>query len=168
MEYPQFLVIDASSYELDGHPIAIAWSLTDGTIKSTLLQPEENWHEWDIGLEDLHGMTQEILIQSGEPVWEAVKEFEFDCENSIYLVQDGERTMELLERMYDAYDKEPGADLIGIHEWHPSETEERYQLMEDIRSDLELSPYRCEDNVRLMLEMWVRVNDAEQRSPAND
>jgi len=40
--------------------------------------------------------------------------------------------------------------------------------MEDLRSDLELSPHRCEDNVRLMLEMWVRVNDAEHRSPAND
>jgi hypothetical protein len=41
-------------------------------------------------------------------------------------------------------------------------------MMEDIRSDLELSPYRCEDNVRLMLEMWARVNDAQHRSPASD
>lgn len=168
MQYPQFLVIDASSYELEGHPIAIAWSLTDGTIKSTLIQPEENWYEWDAGLEELHGMTQEILIQSGEPVWEAVKEFEFDCENSYYLVQDAERTMELLERMYDAYDKEPSSDLIGMHEWHPSDTEERYQLMEDLRSDLELNPHRCEDNVRLMLEMWVIANTKEESRSTND
>ena len=35
--YPHFLAIDASSYEDTAVPVAIAWSLQDGTIKTVLI-----------------------------------------------------------------------------------------------------------------------------------
>lgn len=157
MNYPQFLFIDASSYEVESHPIAMAWSLTDGTIKSTMIQPEDDWDDWDTGLEDMHGINQETLQQMGEPGWEVIKEFEFDLENPHFLVQDADRSLDLLDKLYDAFGKEPPVELIPIHQWSSCEdSEQRYQLMEDIRSEMGLSPYRCEDVVRLMLEMWVR------------
>lgn len=156
-QYPQFLAIDASSYEPDAYPVAISWSLSDGTIKSTLIQPDENWEGWDPGLEDLHGISQETLFQLGETGWEVIREFEFDCENPHFLVQDSERMMELLDTLYDAFGKEPPVELVPIKEWSEiQDTEQRYTAMEELRSELGLSPYSSEDNVRLMLEMWVR------------
>ena len=157
MNYPQFLVIDASSYEMDAHPIAMAWSLSDGTIKSTLIQPEDDWQDWDPGVEDLHGISQDTLYQLGETGWEVIKEFEFDLENPHLMVADADRTMELLDKLYDAFGKEPPVEMVPLYEWSKLEdSEQRYQQMEDIRAEMGLSPYRCEDEVRLLLEIWNR------------
>ena len=66
MEYLSFVAIDASSYEDSAHPVAIAWS-SDGTVKTTLIQPDDDWDDWDFALEDLHGISQDTLYQMEKP-----------------------------------------------------------------------------------------------------
>jgi len=47
--------------------------------------------------------------------------------------------------------------MVPLYEWSKIEdSEQRYQHMEDIRAEMGLSPYRCEDEVRLLLEIWNR------------
>src|SRR5690606_3949662 len=69
MSYPQFIAIDGSSFEEHAHPVAIAWSLPDGQIKTTLIAPEDDWDDWDISLQDLHGINPDTLYQRGETGW---------------------------------------------------------------------------------------------------
>ena len=40
-DYPGFIAIETG--EDDGLPLAIAWSLPDGRIKQTLIQPDDSW-----------------------------------------------------------------------------------------------------------------------------
>ena len=54
MEYPRFLVLESSSYDEDGYPIAASWSIADGQLKAILIRPEDEWREWDASNEDTH------------------------------------------------------------------------------------------------------------------
>ncbi len=83
MEYPSFVAIDASSYEDSAHPVAIAWSLADGTVKTTLIQPDDDWDDWDFALEDLHGISQDTLYQMGETGWSVIRELEADLDQPL-------------------------------------------------------------------------------------
>lgn len=165
MQYPQFLAIDASSYEMGAHPISIAWSLSDGTIKTTLIQPEDDWQDWDYALEDLHGINQDTLYQLGETGGSVIREFEYDCENTHYLVQNAEASMELLEKLYGAYDKEPPIELVRAEDWFATSNNSYDQIQQtlfDIQNEFTLDVNRCEDRVRMMLEAWVGQQGDEQ------
>lgn len=136
INYPTLLAIDASSYEDDAHPIAIAWSLSDGRIKTTLIQPEDDWHDWDQALADIHGIQQDTLYQRGETCWSVLRELENDLTNSEIFVDDIERTSQLLERLYDACDRELTVECQPI----------------TFHLDAPHSP--CDERVLMMLEQW--------------
>ncbi|MDO6750167.1 hypothetical protein Q4563_23210, partial [Gilvimarinus sp. 1_MG-2023] len=72
-------------------PIAIAWSMADGMIKTTLLQPDDGWDDWDYALEDIHGISQDTLYQRGETTWAVVRELENDLEQTFLMTDDPER-----------------------------------------------------------------------------
>jgi len=164
-QYPQFLAIDASSYEAEAHPISIAWSLSDGSIKTTMIQPEDDWQDWDYALEDLHGINQDTLFQMGETGGSVIREFEYDCNNTHFLVHESEILMELLDKLYDAYGKEPPVELVKAQDWFPENRnsyDDIQQTFFDVQNELALDINRCEDRVRIMLEAWVRQQQEQE------
>jgi hypothetical protein len=162
MEYPQFLVIEASSYEENAHPIMMAWSLSDGSIKSTLIQPEDHWDDWDFSLEELHGIQRDTLHQRGETAWSTIKEFEYDCNNTHYLVHHTESTTHLLEQLYDACDKEPSVELIDAKDWFPKSLnnyDSIQQFFFDTQQELGLNTHHCDETVKILLTTWVKLQE---------
>ncbi|KID12060.1 hypothetical protein P279_30580, partial [Rhodobacteraceae bacterium PD-2] len=59
-DIPAFIAVETG--EDGGLPLSIAWSLPDGTIKQTLIQPDDNWLDdetislGDYSLEELASM----------------------------------------------------------------------------------------------------------------
>lgn len=116
--YPQFIAIDASSFEETAHPVAIAWSMNDGQIKTTLIQPEDDWQDWDISLQDIHGISQDTLYQRGETTWSVVRELDEDSEASLlyYNPQTDPYLPELLEKLYESCERDVSLNLGFISE----------------------------------------------------
>ncbi|MFL0805944.1 MAG: hypothetical protein K6L60_01505 [Oceanobacter sp.] len=153
MSYPHFIAIDASSHEDTAHPIAIAWSMADGQIKTTLIQPEDDWQDWDYGLEDLHGISQETLYQRGETCWSVIRELENDLDESYLRTDNAEGTAQLLEQIYEACDKE-----LSLETGHYSEEIESSEHRQEIQEQLYSSPLPCDERVLIMLKGWVSAN----------
>lgn len=149
MEYPCFLTIDASSYEDTAHPVAIAWSLADGTVKTTLIQPEEDWEDWDYALEELHGISQNTVYERGETLWSVILELENDLDRPFLQCDDIERCEMLLERMYDAC----GRDLTLEISHHGEELNDQVNR-DDWYLDTAFHNQPCDERVRLMLLLW--------------
>jgi hypothetical protein len=130
---PQFIAIDASSWEENGHPIAIAWSLSDGRIKTTLIQPEDDWHDWDYALTDLHGISPDTLYQRGETCWSVIRELEEDLQISLVMTDDVEQVERMLDRLYDACQREPSLEPIraenGLNDLQQMTCDERVHAM---------------------------------------
>lgn len=146
MEYPQFIAIDASSFEEHAHPVAIAWSLADGQIKTTLISPDDDWEEdWDNCLQDLHGITPETLYQRGETTWSVVRELEEDLANP-YLYADNQETVEaLLGKLYESCNRELNIEIGSFRE---------------ITTDAELDEHShyqiaCDERVQQLLQNWA-------------
>lgn len=154
LEYPCFLAIDASSYENTAHPVAIAWSLADGTVKTTLIQPEDDWEDWDYGLEDLHGITQDTVYERGETVWSVIRELENDIDRPFLQCDDTERCEALLERMYEACGRDLTLD-VGSHGDELNSSVDR----NDWYLDTAFHNQPCDERVRLMLLLWDENNN---------
>lgn len=148
--YPHFLAIDASSYEDTAVPVAIAWSLQDGTIKTVLIQPDDDWDDWDYSLEDLHGISQHTLYQLGETPWSVVRELEHDLEQPCVYSHDPDATERLLERLYDACGRDMSLEAANHSEGIADETRLR-----DWQLDHALEHQPCDERVRLMLMLYA-------------
>ncbi len=153
MKYPHFIAIDGSSYEEEAHPIAIAWSLDDGSIKTTLVQPEDDWEDWDYALEDLHGITQDTLFQRGETGWSVIRELEHDLEQPFLIAEDMERVTQLLDKLYDSCGREVSMEIGRL-----SDEISNASSITELYEDLDFSHQPCDERVRLMLELWARDN----------
>ena len=149
MEYPCFLAIDASSYEDTAHPVAIAWSLADGTVKTTLIQPDEDWEDWDYALEDLHGITQDTVYERGETPWSVIRELENDIDRPFVQCDEPQRCEVLLQRLYEACGRDLTLD-VGSHSDELSTNVNR----EEWYLDTAFHNQPCDERVRLMLLLW--------------
>lgn len=148
MSYPQFIAIDGSSFEDHAHPVAIAWSLPDGQIKTTLIAPEDDWDDWDISLQDLHGINPDTLYQLGETVWSVVRELENDLEQPYLYADNADRVTELLEKLYDACNRD-----LSIEIGEYSEIIKGKALDESAQYH-----QTCDDRVHRLLMAWARAN----------
>lgn len=135
--YPQFIAIDASSFEEYAHPVAIAWSMNDGQIKTTLIQPEDDWQDWDIGLQDIHGISQDTLYQRGETTWSVVRELDEDSEASLlyYNPKTDPYLPELLEKLYQSCERDVSLNLGFISELGKHENAEEHNHEQTSRCD---------------------------------
>lgn len=116
MQYPQFIAIDGTDLSDSAYPVAMAWSLADGQIKTTLVEPDESWQQWDTGLGAEHGIEPETLYQRGETTWSVVRELEADLSASTlyYNPQTDPYLPELLERLYASCEQEVQINLMPI------------------------------------------------------
>jgi hypothetical protein len=161
MEYPRFLVLEANSYDEDGYPIAAAWSLGEGTLKSVLVRPEDDWHEWDASNEDRHSITREQIEIMGESVLDLLREMSDDFEKVPVYVESTYLSEIWLNRMYEAYGAElpfeiyPVTDAFTGFDEHALE-QELQVLADNLFLDLRIP----EEKVRLYLELYHRLTNA--------
>ena len=149
MTYPAFVAIDASSWDDNAHPVAIAWSLEDGTIKTTLVQPDDDWDDWDYALEDQHGISQDTLYQRGETTWSVIRELENDLDQPYLLADDAERCEQLLDRLYDSCGRDLTIECSAFQAELPQQDD-----LGDWYQDTAFHHQPCDERVRLMLMLW--------------
>ncbi len=157
MKYPLIIAFEMSSYEDDAFPVAVAWSLPEGQIKSTLISPDEEW------LEQLYdqggaGIDPEQLLLEGHSAKSVIEELQLDLGDERLYSPDPFTAETAIERFAESLDREldlplrPAAELIA-----DSSFEERELCRQECTSMLELSEHQAQDQVRLWLEMYNRL-----------
>jgi len=160
MEYPRFLVLEASSYEETGYPIAASWSIADGQLKAIMIRPEDEWQEWDSSNEDRHGLTRQQIEMVGESVLDVIRELAEDVDKSPVYVSEPYLYEKWLHRMYDAYGAEAPFDIYPLSDLFNMSDEELQEELEILSSNLLLDIKVPEDRVRTLLELYVRLKDS--------
>lgn len=148
MKYPQFIAIDASSFEEYAHPVAIAWSLANGQIKTTLISPDDLWEDTlDISLQELHGINPETLYQRGETCWAVIRELEDDLENPYIFADQPDSVEELLNKLYESCNRELSIEIGAFDE-----------IIQESRLD-EYAHFQvaCDERVQQLLQDWAAL-----------
>lgn len=66
MERPSFFIdFEASGIAPDSYPIEVA-VVSNETVYSSLIKPIRYWTHWSFDAQDMHGLTQDHLLQEGD------------------------------------------------------------------------------------------------------
>jgi len=160
MEYPRFLVLESSSYDEDGYPIAASWSIADGQLKAILIRPEDEWREWDASNEDAHGITRQQIEMVGESVLDVIRELADDVDKQPVYITEPYLYEKWLNTMYGAYGAEVPFELVPVGELFQMSNEELEEELDNLAGNLLLDAKIPEDRVRTMLELYVRLKDS--------
>jgi hypothetical protein len=161
--YPLFLDLEGSSYDEDSYPIAAAWSLPNGDIKSVLIVPEDDWTDWDHGTLAARGITREHLYEQGFSALDVVREMMTDFADATVYVDGVDYDQELVERLFEAYGEEPNFEVRPVGEYLQSF---RFGSFMDYREQFiaqkGLSPFEAETNVLAMLTLAHELAESDQ------
>ena len=134
MAKPCFLDIEYYQGDDTLFPTAMAWSLTDGTMKTVVIAPEDDWlpEDGDTGDIDLH-----YLEEQGVPLIELTRELHQDLPDQTVYVDGLDPDEILIDRIFTAIGQDapfeiaPLTDLITGVDSETLEDERRALLFEE-------------------------------------
>ncbi|WP_052365597.1 hypothetical protein [Halotalea alkalilenta] len=152
---PSFICIETGDGAL---PVAVAWTLADGRVKHTLIQPLESWlEEEDIALGDY---DEETLHTLGVRPLDVIRELEADHDGATLYVNGVGEEFEALERLFDEYSLDPMVELAPAHQLYAeldaAQWEDERRRLLDERG---LTPLNAEHEVEVMLLLHQRFAD---------
>ncbi|MGB8711941.1 MAG: hypothetical protein WCD50_02310 [Onishia taeanensis] len=153
-DVPGFIAVETG--EEGGLPLAIAWSLNDGRIKHTLIQPDTDWLDDDMVA--LGDYSQEELESLGISPLDVIRELETDHFNATLYTAGVSDDEAALSRLFETFGLDPFVEMapaeslypdLGAGEW----SRERGMLF----AEQGLEPMRPEQEVEVMLMLHRRL-----------
>ncbi|MBE03131.1 hypothetical protein [Marinobacter lutaoensis] len=134
MSLPRFLDIEYCQTDDALFPVAMAWSLADGRMKTVVIAPEESWlpDDGDLGDVDLF-----YLREQGVPLIELARELHEDLPDETVYVDGLDPDEILVDLIFGAVRQEapfeiaPISDLITHRDAHALEDRRRQLLFEE-------------------------------------
>ncbi|SEN60758.1 hypothetical protein [Halomonas caseinilytica] len=155
-ELPAFIAIETGN---DGDlPLSIAWTLPDGRVKHTLIQPDNNWLEDE--LVSLGDYSLEELNSMGVSPLDVIRELETDHFNAtLYTAGVGDDEA-ALSRLFETYGLDPFVELAPAESlYNGLEPGEWARARGDLFGELGLEPLRPEEEIQVMLALHMRINE---------
>lgn len=64
---PVILDIEASGFGKGSYPIEVGFALPDRSTHCYLIKPIDEWTHWNMGAEEVHGISRSLLQEKGRP-----------------------------------------------------------------------------------------------------
>ena len=156
MECANFLAIETSP-EAPYYPVACAWSLADGSIKTSLVLPADDWPSQLCYSDHLDLGT---IMSQGHSVKDVMLEMNDDLDGQWVLCHADYTPAGSFDLIAEAIDIHPA------FEWGASSADMETVLgdywreeLQDLSFELGLDLSQAEDQVRVMQLCWARAND---------
>ncbi len=160
MEYPRFLVLEASSYEDDAYPVAACWSISDGQLKDVLIRPEQEWIKSDASNEDSQVIPRQQLELTGESALDVVRELSEDVDKQQVYVSEPFLYRQWLSTLYGSFSAEVPFDMVPLSDLFFMSGPELEEELENLSNNLLLDLRVPEERVRTLLELYVRLRNS--------
>jgi len=108
---PRFLDIEYCQTEDALFPVAMAWSLENGQMKTVVIAPHDDWIPEDGDLGDFDLL---YLEEQGVPLIEIVRELHQDLPDQTVYVDGMDPDEILIDLIFDAVDSEAPFEIVGI------------------------------------------------------
>lgn len=153
-DMPGFIAIETGDEE--GLPLAIAWSRTDGSVKHTLIQPDDSWIDEESGIMGEYSIEE--LESLGVSPLDVIRELETDHFNAtLYTNGTGEDEL-ALTRLFDTYGLDPFVELAPAEVLYDDLTPGDWQRGRgDMLNERGLEPMRPDDEIDAMLHLHQRL-----------
>lgn len=109
-QLPIFISLDVVDDYHRVIPVAIAWSLPDGQIKSTLIRPDQHW---EIDAISLANVDLDTMFEQGATPAEIVTEMNLDFDDNTVYCFDEYQDIPALDTLFEAINDEAGFELLA-------------------------------------------------------
>ncbi|MBW0145947.1 hypothetical protein [Marinobacter arenosus] len=151
MQVPRFLDIEYCQTDDALFPVAMAWSLADGRMKTVVITPEDEWlpEDGDLGDVDLR-----YLEEQGVPLLELARELHQDLPDQTVYVDGLDPDEILIDKLFSAIGQEPPFEIAPITELLTSlDSDSLEDRRRQIMIDEGLEPQLPENGVYALLLM---------------
>lgn len=153
-DIPAFIAVETG--EDGGLPLSIAWSLPDGTIKHTLIQPDDDW--LDNETVSLGDYSLEELSSIGVSPLDVIRELETDHFNATLYTAGVFDDEAAISRIFDTYGMDPFVELAPAESLYPDLVSGEWaRARNEVFSHLGLEPMRPEQEIEVMLHLHQRL-----------
>ncbi|MGO2131497.1 MAG: hypothetical protein ACTH3D_01165 [Halomonas sp.] len=153
-DLPGFITVETA--DQDGLPLSIAWTLRDGSVKHTLIQPDSDW--LDDEMISLGSYSMEELATMGVSPLDVIQELEQDHFNATLYTAGIADDEAALSRLFDTYGMDPFIELAPAESLYPElSVGEWSQARRELFAELGLEPMRPEDEIQVMLALHQRM-----------
>jgi hypothetical protein len=111
LQTPRFLDIEYCQTEDVLLPVAMAWSMEDGQMKTVVIAPDDSWIPDDGDLGDFDLL---YLEEQGVPLIEIDHELHQDLPDQTVYVDGMDPDEVLIDLIFDAVSSEPPFEIVGI------------------------------------------------------
>lgn len=148
-QLPIFISLDVVDDNTRVVPVAIAWSLPDGQIKTTLIQPDQGW---EIDAISLGQIDIDTLYDQGATPAEIVTEMNLDFDENTVFCFDEYQDTPGLDTLFDAINDEAGFEVSSwLSAFQGANTEAIFETADWISELNNLDLSIAEDRVKRML-----------------
>lgn len=153
-EMPGFIALETT--DDDGLPLAIAWSLPDGRVKHTLIQPDDSWLDEESSITGEYSMEE--LESLGVSPLDVIRELENDHFNATLYTNGSGEEDQALARLFDTYGLDPFVELAPAEVLYGAAGPGEWQRQRgETFNELGLEPMRPEHEVEAMLHLHQRL-----------
>ncbi|TDR53055.1 hypothetical protein DFP85_110121 [Halomonas ventosae] len=153
-EIPGFIAVETGE---DGAlPLAIAWTLPDGRVKHTLIQPDDDW--LDSEMVSLGEYSLEELNSMGVSPLDVIRELENDHFSATLYTAGVSDDEAAISRLFDTYGLDPFVELAPADSlYHELEPGDWSRARGELFGEMGLEPLRPEHEVAVMLNLHQRL-----------
>ncbi|WP_136249128.1 hypothetical protein [Halomonas borealis] len=157
-DLPAFIAIETGD---DGDlPLSIAWTLPDGRVKHTLIQPDDAW--LDDELVSLGAYSLEELSSMGVSPLDVIRELETDHFNATLYTAGVSDDEAAISRLFDTYGLDPFVELAPAESLYDQLAPGDWaRARGEMFGELGLEPLRPEEEIQVMLTLHQRLHDGE-------
>ena len=154
-DLPCFLDLEFSSPDEGQFPIAIAWSLPDGSIKAVMVCPDDDWEPWDNTEAEL---DLQFYLDQGVSGPDIIREINEDLSGQTVFIDGLDEDEAMLELLFETYDNSPDFELASLTDLiRDIGLEELILRRQDIANHQGLDLSNAEDTVRANLFLAVET-----------
>lgn len=151
MSLPLFLDIEVSCPDERQFPLAIAWTLPDGQIKSVLICPDDDWEPWENIDADI---DLNYFVEQGMSGLDVIREMNQDLSGQTVFVDGLDDDEALLDKLFEAFQDEADFEIATLTSLFDSPLEAILDKRRQVAFANEFDINNSEDNVRCMLFMY--------------
>lgn len=155
---PCVIDLEASGFGRGSYPIEVGVCLNDRSTHCFLIQPQEDWHHWDVEAEEIHGISRQTLLEKGVPVVEISSRLNELLNGQVVYTDAWGFDNTWLWKLYDTAKLYPNFRLESFRKLlNENQVKHWMAIKKQVIIDLKLVRHRASADARILQETYRRI-----------
>ena len=157
---PIILDIEASGFGNGSYPIEVGFALPDKNTHCYLVKPMADWKHWNLGAEEVHGISRDILLEKGRPVNEVAEQLNLYLGNKTVYSDGWGYDVSWISLLFDAADIQMNFHIETLYALlHDDQLVLWEKMRRSVIKDLGVQRHRASSDARIIQETYIRTRN---------